>query len=98
MDPKGSELFSPIPLALMADESRFGTNLTDILGGDFVFLFPCDKPNQIIEYKKELHNYANIENRDGRTRNGVINDQEDLGTVATFGNDNWKHPHNVQSN
>lgn len=79
--------------ALMSSEPKFGKNLTKILEGDFVFLFACDKANEVLDYKKQLQRYAEEASKDGRIVSAVINDQEDLGVASPFGNERWTHPH-----
>lgn len=82
--------------ALMESKDTFGGNLTDTLDGDFVFLFPCDKHNETMAYKKQLQDSAADANGDGKTRNGVSNEHEFLGQAANFGYERWRHPHYCQ--
>lgn len=79
--------------ALIRQENKFGRNITEIIKGDFIFLFPCGRPNEILEYKKELQDHASDDGKDGRTQKGVVNDLEYLGQATSFGSEHWIHPH-----
>lgn len=74
-----------------ANKHKYRVN--DEIKGDFVFLFPCSKTNDIKNYYDELQTAARKINEDPSRVAGVAAGSNDLGQAATVGYHSWKKPH-----
>lgn len=74
-------------------KGNVGAKLSDMIDGDFVFLFPCSNSSDIKDHKATLQQLAKDANKDGHSENGVVNTGEDLGAVIELGHAKWTNPH-----